>query len=164
MLRDRIEYSDAFRPSVRAILYDIEEKRILVVRHRSGLWILPGGGPEKEEIPINNSLMPALLGKIIDREIREEVGLEIKGKSRVVVGSFEWWNDPLFKTMARLDLVVAIKLAHDEIIKARPCDEIRETGFVRVVDLFTLPQPLASNAKEAIFVFAKALFHLNFAN
>ncbi len=146
----RTEHHDHFRFAERVIIHDDLSVSVLMVKHRNGLWILPGGGPNEVET----------FYSIQDREVWEETGLDISGKGpRILVCAIEWFNDPEEKTMQRFDWVFAIQMSREEAKGAHPRGEITDLCWLGASHWFCLSNKYPTNTRIALRSFSQLLNH-----
>ena len=115
--------------SSKAIIYN-GTPEVLLVHHRHGEWILPGGKNEPDE----GHTVFDLLNKTLWRELREELGLsekeitELKQRPYYCVGSCEWYHGDVITK----EIISAIYLGGSNRLGLsidKESDEIFEAGW-----------------------------------
>jgi 8-oxo-dGTP diphosphatase len=112
-----------YRVSAKALVYD-ENKKILLLKEKTGLWELPGGGIEHGNTP----------HETVRRELKEECGFDVASvaDSPKCVWSAHHEQKDIWTLMIAYDTVVA---KMDFV----PSDECEEYRFVSVEEMRSLP-------------------------
>ena len=108
--------------SVAGIVFSKDKKSILFIQRRDvPIWVLPGGGVEKDELP----------ERTIEREILEETGFEVVAKRAVGI------YHPINRLSKKPILYECTLLGGD----ARVSNETKGVAFVPLHNLPALPPP-----------------------
>ncbi len=157
------EHNETFRPAVRAVILNQKMEALLVRHARNSLWLLPGGGPEMDEVRDGENLIPLFEKETLWRELGEEIDLSpipeylLKQRPAFRVGAIEWWNGDRERNMLRLDFVTAIYAGVDSSwIMPRPKAEIGDVVWVDVFHTRRL-RNLPENTRTALEITASIL-------